>query len=98
MPRFLYGSPMRKLIRDPNIGNGEEIYEGTRILVRDIRRQLDAKIPPAQLLRSYPALDNSDIDTALKLDLSAKPKPAEPVKPVEDLPPAKPKTSKPKDE
>ena len=91
---------MRKIVESKELGGA--VFEGTRILVLNIQKALNAKgADRGQISRAFPALDGADLEAALAYKGDAKPvvKPEpteEPTKPPEDPKPVETSTSKPK--
>jgi uncharacterized protein (DUF433 family) len=50
---------------DPSICHGKACIRGTRVMVATIMDNLAAKVDRLEILKSYPALSESDIDAAL---------------------------------
>ncbi len=50
---------------DPNVCHGKACIRGTRIMVSSILDNLVARVSREEILHSYPALTEEDIDAAL---------------------------------
>lgn len=76
---------MRKIIESSELGGA--VFDGTRILVKNIHQALSVKgADRGQILRSYPALDNGDLEAALAYKEGAKPAVKEPTGETAKLP------------
>lgn len=57
---------MRKIVEKPELGGA--VFEGTRILVANVQKEILRGVGPKEILRSYPALDAADYEAAKKYD------------------------------
>ena len=54
---------------NPAVCHGRACVRGTRVLVSVIVHNVAAGVPREEILRSYPALTDPDVDAALALDI-----------------------------
>lgn len=57
---------MRKIIVDPQICNGQPVFEGTRITARTVLDLLAAGDSMDEISKSYPSLSPDDIREAIR--------------------------------
>jgi len=57
---------MRKIIIDPDVCNGQPVYEGTRITVQTILEFLGAGDSVDEIVQEYPALSHEDVVEAIR--------------------------------
>ncbi|HWL95466.1 MAG TPA: DUF433 domain-containing protein [Phycisphaerae bacterium] len=54
-----------RITSDPDICHGQACIKGTRIMVSVILDNLAVKVPRGEILKSYPSLQDPDIDAAI---------------------------------
>ena len=57
---------MRKIVINPDVCNGQPVFEGTRITVQTILEFLGAGDSPEAIVAEYPSLSKDDILEALR--------------------------------
>lgn len=54
-----------RIVVDPKVCHGKPCFKGTRILVSAVLDNLAAGVPVDEILHSYPALTEADIQAAI---------------------------------
>ena len=71
-----------RIVRDPNICNGEPVIRGTRVTLRTILATLAEGQPQEAILREFPALTGEDLRAVIAFAAAS----AEEDLPVPELP------------